>query len=150
MKISTQTRYAMRFLVELALYESKSAADERLTIQQAAAKQGISGKYLESIVSKLKKAGLVNSLKGIKGGYRLAKPADDINLGDVMRLMETNYFERHCVDDPETHCPNYEDCVLVGYWCTLEDMITDLVDGITLRVIMEKINNDLEAIHSLL
>lgn len=141
MKISTQTRYAMRFLVELALHESKSKLEERLTTHEIAQKQGISGKYLESIACKLKKAGYVDSLKGVKGGYRLARPLDEISVGHVMRVMETTYFELHCVKDPEKTCPNYKDCKLVDYWSNLEQAMSCVVDSIMLKDIKDQIDD---------
>lgn len=141
MKISTQTRYAMRFLVELALYESKAGLEDRLTTHQIAQKQGISGKYLESIACKLKKAGFVSSLKGVKGGYRLAQPLEEISVGQVMRVMETTYFELHCVKNPEETCPNYEACKLVHYWSNLEEAISCVVDTVMLKDIKDEIDD---------
>lgn len=142
MKISTQTRYALRFLVELALHESKSEPEDRITTQQVSQKQHISEKYLESIASKLKKAGFVDSLKGVKGGYRLAMPLEQITLGHVMRVMETTYFQKHCVENPEKTCPNFKGCAFANCWDTLEENISGIVDCIMLKDIAAQVNNN--------
>lgn len=140
MKITTQTRYGMRFLLELALHESDRTQTDKVTTQQIAQKQGISEKYLESIAAKLKKGGLVFSSKGVNGGYWLAKPIDEICLGDVMRLMETTYFTIHCVVNPEADCPNHKSCPLAKFWNSLEVSISDMVDGLSLEDIKKQVN----------
>lgn len=72
MKFSTKGRYGLRALIDLAMY----GEEEAVSIQSISARQQISDSYLEQLVSKLKKAGLVNSVRGAQGGYRLAKPAE--------------------------------------------------------------------------
>ncbi len=137
MKISTQTRYALRFLIELALNESPTS---NITTLAAAEAQGISEKYLESIASKLKKAGFIYSSKGVRGGYRLAMPLSEISVGRVMRVMENEFFKLHCVDKPEDCCKNYGACVLSDYWIELEDLLSVSLDSMTLEKIKGKIH----------
>ena len=81
MKLSTKGRYGLRALIDLALYGEKEA----VSIQSISARQMISDSYLEQLVRKLQKAGLVTSVRGAQGGYRLAKPAQEISVGDVLR-----------------------------------------------------------------
>lgn len=133
MKISTQTRYAVRLLLELALHEEVEPKGNRLTAEEIARRQGISEKYLESIAAKLRKGGFILSAKGVNGGYLLAKPAAHIRLGDVMRLMESTYFAVHCVADPAVCCPNYNGCVLARVWESLEETVSRALDGVSLE-----------------
>ena len=84
MKLSTKGRYGLRALIDLALYSD----EEAVSIQSISNRQNISDSYLEQLMRKLKKAGLVVSERGAQGGYRLAKPADEISVGDVLRALE--------------------------------------------------------------
>ena len=129
MKISTQTRYAIRFLVELS---NSDAKDTPTTLHQIAVKQGISDNYLESIATKLKKNGYLSSYKGNGGGYCLNRNTDDITLGEIMRLMETTYFQIHCTSDAETTCVNYNNCPVAQAWGALETQIDSVVDNVKL------------------
>lgn len=84
MLVSTKGRYALRVMLELA--QDDSAA--YLPLPAIAERQGISEKYLESIISVLSKAGLVDGLRGKGGGYRLNRPAADYSVGQILRLTE--------------------------------------------------------------
>ena len=86
MKLSTKGRYGLRALIDLAQYSEKEA----VPISSIAQRQNISESYLEQLFAKLKKAGLVMSIRGAQGGYRLAKPSDTISVGDVLRALEGN------------------------------------------------------------
>jgi Rrf2 family protein len=100
--------------------------------------QQLSVKYLEQLGTELKKAGFVSSSSGLNGGYRLAKPANEISVGGVMRLMENSFFKIHCVDDPEKNCVYHGTCVLCPYWYALENTLADTLDGITLDGIIKR------------
>jgi Rrf2 family protein len=133
----------MRFLLEIALHESDQTQTTKITTQQIARKQGISEKYLEAIAAKLKKGGLIYSSKGVNGGYWLAKPVKEISLGDVMRLMESTYFEVHCgkfVGESVENCPNHSNCALANFWVNLEGTISELVDNLSLEDINDQFN----------
>ena len=78
MKLSTKGRYGLRALIDLALYSEKEAA----SIASISARQQISESYLEQLIAKLRKAGLVKSVRGAGGGYMLAKPASEISVGE--------------------------------------------------------------------
>lgn len=130
MKISTQSRYAIRMLLELSLQENDT---QRLTAQQIALRQGISEKYLESIATKLQKGGFLHSSKGFGGGYRLALAPAEIRLGDIMRLMETNFFASHCVKDPEKNCKHFTDCITYEYLCQIEQTLSQEANSISIN-----------------
>lgn len=127
--ISTQTRYAIRFLLELSNSEEK---DKPVTLRQIAKQQGISEAYLESIATKLRKNGYLRSFKGAGGGYCLNTNIDDITVGEIMRLMETTYFQVHCIPDAKSCCDNYGRCELARGWELLQSSIDNMVDNIKL------------------
>lgn len=81
MKLSTKGRYGLRAAVDLALFSKK----EPISISTIANREGLSESYLEQLFAKLKKAGLISSIRGTNGGYQLAKPAGEISVGDVLR-----------------------------------------------------------------
>ena len=84
MKLSTKGRYGLRALIDLALYSE----NETVSIASISARQNISESYLEQLIAKLRKAGLVTSVRGAGGGYKLAKPASEISVGDILRAVD--------------------------------------------------------------
>ena len=87
MKISTKGRYGLRAFIDLACY----GAEEPVSISSISARQEISERYLEQLMAKLKKAGLVKSIRGAGGGYRLAKDAAEVSVGDVLRDLKVTW-----------------------------------------------------------
>ena len=100
MKLSTKGRYGLRAMIDLALYSD----EEAVSIQSISVRQNISDNYLEQLVRKLKKEGLVVSVRGAQGGYRLAKPADEISVGDVLRALEGSLEAVSCGEGNNLHC----------------------------------------------
>ena len=92
MKLSTKGRYGLRALIDLAVY----CENETVSIASIAARQNISESYLEQLIAKLRKAGLVTSVRGAGGGYKLAKPAEEISVGDILRALEGNLDPVEC------------------------------------------------------
>lgn len=129
MKISTQTRYALRFLLELSL---RTRPPLCITTRSIAQRQGISEKYLESIAAKLRKAGYVKSVKGAGGGYILHKDAESITVGAIMRLMETTFFQIHSTHSAPVNSEVHNDCVIVSLYERIEEQIISVVDHVTL------------------
>ncbi|MCQ2510286.1 MAG: Rrf2 family transcriptional regulator [Lachnospiraceae bacterium] len=129
MKLSTKGRYGLRALVDLAVHE-----DDAVSIQSIADRQGISESYLEQLVRLLKKAGLVTSVRGAGGGYRLAKPASEISVGDILRALEGNLDAVSCAAlQEESGCEGADCCVTKFVWKKINDAITQTVDGIWLE-----------------
>lgn len=141
MKVSTRTRYAIRFLIELALHEDNGEDPKRMTTDEIAQNQGISEKYLEAIAAKLKKASFISSVRGVNGGYSLIKSPANICVGDLMRLMESTFFTIHCIEDYDPCCNNYPECVLVDFWNGLENVLANYVNSVTLEDIITSIKN---------
>lgn len=95
MRISTRGRYAVRVMLDLALYSQ----EEYVKAKQIAKRQGISEKYLEQIIAVLNKAGFVRSVRGAQGGYCLAGSPEDYTVGQILRLTEGTLSPAPCLDD---------------------------------------------------
>ena len=106
MKLSTRTRYGMRAIIELAQHEGKRP----LQLKAIADRQDISVKYLEQLMSLLRSAGFVRSVRGSKGGYILARPAGEIKLSEIFRCLEGPVSTTECTED-EDCCKRSADCV---------------------------------------
>ena len=108
MKLSTRARYGLKALIDLGLH----CETEAVSIQSIAVRQNISDSYLEQLMAKLKKAGLVESTRGAGGGYRLGRPAAEISVGDVLRVLEGSLEAAQCPGYDETQSCEREDiCV---------------------------------------
>ena len=124
MKISTKGKYGLRAMIDLAQYSEQEA----VSISSIAQRQKISESYLEQLVAKLKKAGLVISIRGAAGGYRLARPASDISVGDVLRALEGDVRAVICTAQTEEGCEGEELCVTKYVWQRINESIEKTVD----------------------
>ena len=134
MKLSTKGRYGLRALIDLAQYGEKEA----VSIQSISARQQISDSYLEQLVRKLKKAGLVTSLRGAQGGYRLAKPAEEISVGDVLRALEGSIEAVSCQEGENPSCVGKDLCVARYVWQKVNKSIQETVDSIMISKLVEE------------
>ena len=130
MRLSTKGRYGLRAVVDLAVY----ATDSAVSISSIAMRQGLSESYLEQLIAKLKRAGIVTSIRGTNGGYRLAKPTSQITVGDILRALEGKLCVVECPDSHE--CDNYDSCVTKYAWKRINDSINKVVDTMTLEEVI--------------
>lgn len=128
MKISTKGRYALRLMLDLALYNT----NDPIALKDIAKRQSISEKYLEQIISVLNKAGYVRSIRGAQGGYVLAREPKDYTVGMILRLTEGDLTPVACVGSSPTECERKGNCVTVRVWEKLYEAISGVVDNITL------------------
>ena len=133
MKLSTKTRYGTRLLVDLARHCHKGPVQ----IGEVAKRQNISVKYLEQIIRPLKEAELVFSVRGPKGGHVLARSADEISLGEIVRLLESQVDLVECVSNPE-NCEMSDDCRVRFAWQEATQAIYDTLDSITLHDLLKE------------
>ena len=129
MKLSTKGRYGLRAFIDLAV----CGETQPVSLNSIAERQEISISYLEQLMAKLKKAGLVKSVRGVHGGYIIAKPADEISVGEVLRALEGDLIPVECagIDDKQkTHCTSSPQCVSKIVWKRINDSINDTVDSI--------------------
>ncbi len=129
MKVSTKGRYGLRAIVDLAVNDG----DGQVSLKSVAERQGLSENYLEQLFSSLKKSGLVKSVRGAQGGYMLAKPADNISVGDVLRSLEGTLCPVDCIDlESPINCDRADLCVTATVWAKLRDKINEVVDSISI------------------
>ena len=134
MKLSTKGRYGLRAMIDLAQYSEQDA----VSISSIAQRQNISESYLEQLVAKLKKAGLVMSTRGAQGGYRLARPADEVSVGDVLRALEGNLEAVVCSAQTEEGCQGSDLCVTKYVWQKINESIAKTVDEMMLSQLVEE------------
>ena len=128
MIVSSKGRYALRVMVALAQRQSGGY----IPLKEIAESEGISRKYLESIMTILSKADLVDASHGKNGGYRLNRPVNEYTVGDILRLTEGDLSPVACDAECERSCPSRP------MWVRLGKLIDDFFDGITLRQLMEQ------------
>ncbi len=133
MKISTKGRYALRLMLDLAVCDT----GEPVRIRDIAARQEISEKYLEQIISTLNKAGYVKSVRGPQGGYHLMKAPEQYTVGMILRLTEGSLSPVACLDDETDFCARRESCVTIRLWQMLNQAVSDVVDHVTLADLVE-------------
>ena len=133
MKISTKGRYALRLMLDLALNNN----GEPVRIKDIAARQEISDKYLEQIISTLNKAGYVKSIRGPQGGYLLTREPEKYTVGMILRLTEGSLAPVTCLEDEVNSCPRQDSCATLRLWQMLDEAISDVVDNVTLSDLVE-------------
>ena len=135
MKLSTKGRYGLRALIDLALYSE----NETVSIASISARQNISESYLEQLIAKLRKAGLVTSVRGAGGGYKLANPASEMSVGDILRALEGSLDAVNCPGlEEENSCDGSEFCVTKYVWQKINDSINRTVDEMKLDQLVEE------------
>ena len=132
MQLSTRGRYAVMALADLAVREARSAGQHPVTLAEIATGQVLSLSYLEQLFGKLRRAGLVTSVRGPGGGYRLARPLEDIPVGAVIAAMDGPITLAACVDGSPNECESLALCPVRGRWDPVNDAIQQALSGITL------------------
>ena len=128
MKVSTKGRYALRLMVDLALNNN----GENISLKEISARQGISVKYLEQIISVLNKAKYVKSIRGAQGGYILTKRPEEYTVGMILRLTEGSLAPVSCLAQGAAPCRRMSSCRTYDMWKGLDDLIEDYFGKITL------------------
>lgn len=135
MKITTKGRYGLRALIDLAQYSEI----EPVSISSIASRQGISERYLEQLMTLLKKAELIKSIRGAGGGYVLAKNIEDISVGDVLRALEGSLEPVECTAyREEDSCMAAGGCVTKYVWQKINESINRTVDEISIKQLVEE------------
>lgn len=130
MKLSTRSRYGLRAMVELASISGGGC----VALKTIAQKHGMSEYYLEQLIAPLKKAGLVISVRGAQGGYRLSHSASEITAGDVLRVLEGSLSPVDCLEDQSAVCASAscDNCRTKTVWARLHAGMSEVLDTITL------------------
>lgn len=133
MMISTKGRYALRMMADLAEQEP----DKYTPLKDIAVRQEISQKYLESIMTMLSKSGLVDSLHGKGGGYRLNKAPEDYSVVEILRVTETSMVPVTCLQEGAEPCPRADFCKTLPMWKKFNEIIDDYFGNISLADIAQ-------------
>lgn len=134
MKISTKGRYALRFMLDLADH-----GDGRyVPLKEISARQGISLKYLEQIVAQFGKLGMLESVRGPQGGYRLARAPREYTIGEILRYAEGDLAPVACLEQAVNTCPRQAECATLPFWQGLYQVINDYVESVTLEDLLEQ------------
>ncbi len=134
MKLSTRGRYATRLL--LCIASEQHAGPVRK--QRIADSEGVSADYVEQILVALKNAGLVNSHRGVKGGFTLARMPVDMTIAEILRAVEGPVRLTPCLGQ-STHCEREDSCVTREVWLTASQLLTDYFEGVTLQDLLERL-----------
>ena len=133
MKISTKGRYAIRLMLDLAT----NSCGKPVSLNDVAARQQISEKYLEQIISVLNKAGYVRSIRGPQGGYLLVMEPKEYTVGMILRATEGDLAPVSCVGNGAVECDRADSCVTVRIWQKINDAVDNVVDNITLADLVD-------------
>lgn len=135
MKLSTKGRYGLRAMIDIAIHSETEA----VSIASIAARQRISESYLEQLIPKLRKAGMISSVRGAGGGYMLAKPAGEISVGDVLRVLEGSLDPVECGGLPgASGCDESGGCVTKYVWQKINESINQAVDAMNLEELIKE------------
>lgn len=138
LRISTKTRYGLRALISIA---SRQRENKMSVLSQIAEEQDISDKYLEHIVFLLRARNLLIGKRGVQGGYRLARPEEDINLLKVLEALEGPVELVGCITRPET-CDKSENCITRKVWKRLQEVIIEEFKKVSLKTLVDSCQPD--------
>ena len=133
MKLSTRSRYGTRMVLNLA----ENYDEGPVQIGQIAKHLDVSVKYLEQLIIPLKKADLIKSVRGPKGGHKLAKSPEEVTVGEVVKILEGGIDLSDCISDPEV-CNNTNSCVTRSIWQEATDAMYSKLNSITFATMIEK------------
>ena len=148
MKLSVRGEYALRALIVLGLDYIED--DSVVRIQQISERQNIPKRFLEQILNDLKSAGVVESKRGIAGGYRLRRPPDKITLAEVIRYIEGPLAPVSCVSErfyEKCSCPNEEKCGIRSVMKEVRDAIVKILEAVTVAQLCERVRA-LQGVHA--
>ena len=137
MIVSTKGRYALRVMVRFA----QSEPGEYIPLKEIAEKEEISQKYLESIMTILSKAGLVDAVHGKGGGYRLNRTPEHYTVGSILKLTEGSLASTGCTSQGPAACGRASCCEALPMWEKLDKMIDDFFEGITIGDLLKEVKS---------
>ena len=130
MRITTWAEYGVICALHLAHRESEGP----VTGRDIAAQERLPADYVEQILLRLRRADVIRSVRGARGGYMLAKPATEITIRDVIHASELETFDLHCLSHPvgEDRCSASHNCSIRPVWLMLQQKIDDVLDSVHL------------------
>jgi len=140
MKLTTKSRYAVTAMLDIASHNTGSP----ISLPEISHRQNISLSYLEQLFSRLKKSGLVDSIKGPGGGYKLSKDANEIVISEVIQAVDEDLETTAC--NGKSNCHNNHQCISHNLWQDLGTEINNFLSDITLKQVIAKNNSDVKEI----
>ena len=140
MKLTTKSRYAVTAMLDIASHNTGSP----ISLPEISHRQNISLSYLEQLFSRLKKSGLVDSIKGAGGGYILSKDANEIVISEVIQAVDEDLETTAC--NGKSNCHNNHQCISHNLWQDLGTEINNFLSDITLKQVIAKNNSDVKEI----
>jgi Rrf2 family transcriptional regulator, iron-sulfur cluster assembly transcription factor len=136
MRITTWAEYGLI----CALHLARRPDDGPVTGRDIAASERLSGDYVEQILLRLRRAEIVRSTRGARGGYQLARSADTITVRDVIQASELSTFELHCVTHPvdSERCADNSECSIRPVWLLLQQRIDEVLESVRLSDLVEE------------
>ena len=135
MAVAQKTEYALRALFELA----KRNGNDPVPVSVIAEAQAIPPRFLENVLIQIKAAGIVESVRGRDGGYRLARPPEEITMGQVIRAMEGSVSPVNCLGGRgQENCPMRDRCVFLPTWKRANDSLLAVYDGTSYADLLEE------------
>ena len=134
MKLSTRSRYGTRMMLDLAQRYDQGPVQ----MGEISKRENISVKYLEQLIIPLKKANFIKSVRGPKGGHMLARPPEEITVGDIVRILEGGITLSSCIENPEA-CDRTTKCLVRDVWEETTKVMYDKLNSVTLS---KMINDD--------
>lgn len=130
MRITTWAEYG----VICALHLAKRPGEGAVTGRDIAAREGLPGDYVEQILLRLRRADIVSSTRGARGGYALTRPPGEITVREIIAAAELVTFDLHCESHPvdEVRCSSAHECSIRPVWMLLQRRIDEVLDAVTL------------------
>ena len=138
MKLSTKSEYGLRAMLNIAMNNSEEAT----SITDIAKEEGLSVAYLEQLLNKLRRQGLLESVRGPKGGYVISRDTGDITVGDIVKTLEGSLYSAQCVATSQGSrnvCKKSNGCVPRLVWVKLAKAIGECLDSITLKELCSEV-----------
>jgi len=134
MRITTKGRYVVRAIINMGLKED----NKPISIKSISASEELSPIFLEQIFTKLKKAGIAESVRGASGGFRIAKSLDQITVLDVLEAVEEGVSLAPCTTEGDAQCGRSADCAISRFWNDTELQIMEILKASTIQDILDK------------
>lgn len=137
LKLSTKGRYGLKAMLDLAFHYN----DSPISLKVIAKRQHLSENYLEQLIAILRRAGLVNSVRGAQGGYMLSKPPEKIKVGEIIQALEGTLAPVDCVrENGNLKCEKFDQCVSRIVWIKIRESTSKLLNSMSLADICCEVN----------
>jgi len=140
MRLTTKSRYGTRMVLDIAIHGNEMP----VSVSEISKRQNISQKYLEKLIRKLKQGNIIQSHRGPFGGHMLAKPASEITIGDLVRLLEDTTALTDCAETDNKicgECNQAGECITQWVWIEASKAMFERLDDITIESLLNKFDN---------